>query len=87
LNRNELAKSFTVILCSKLDAYPRFSEDCVTQRPQGIRQVPKGIKMKLAQALRDHKGVIEKVAKRKNWIGGKKGWGMKVKVDIVEVDF
>jgi retrograde regulation protein 2 len=31
--------------------------------------------------------VIEKVGKRKNWIGGKKGWGMKVKVVVVEEDW
>jgi retrograde regulation protein 2 len=57
-------------------------------KDEGLRLVvsihkKKNDPMKLAQALRDHKGVIEKVGKRKNWIGGKKGWGMKVKVDIV----
>lgn len=26
---------------------------------------------------------IEKVGKKKNWIGGRTGWGMKVKVVIV----
>jgi retrograde regulation protein 2 len=31
--------------------------------------------------------VIEKVGKRKNWIGGKEGWGMKVKVVVVEEDW
>jgi retrograde regulation protein 2 len=40
--------------------------------------------MKLMEALEDHTRVIEKVGKRKNWIGGKKGWGMAVKV-VVEV--
>jgi len=31
--------------------------------------------------------VIEKVGKRKNWIGGKEGWGMKVKVKVAEEDW
>lgn len=41
--------------------------------------------MKLKEALEDGVGVIEKVGKRKNWIGGKEGWGMAVKV-VVEED-
>jgi hypothetical protein len=28
--------------------------------------------------------VIEKVGKRKNWIGGKEGWGMTVRVVVTE---
>jgi retrograde regulation protein 2 len=60
-------------------------------KEEGLRLVvsihkQKNDPMKLAQALRDHKGVIEK-GKRKNWIGGKKGRGKKVKVKIVEVDY
>lgn len=41
--------------------------------------------MKLKETLEDGVGVIEKVGKRKNWIGGKDGWGMAVKV-VVEED-
>ncbi|KXJ96276.1 Ppx/GppA phosphatase family-domain-containing protein [Microdochium bolleyi] len=40
----------------------------------------------LAQALRDHVRFIEKVGKKKNWIGGENGWGMKVQVEVVEED-
>ena len=42
--------------------------------------------MKLAEALRDHVGLIEKVGKKKRWIGTKKPWGLNVKVEITEVD-
>lgn len=41
---------------------------------------------KLRKALRDHVGIVEKVGKKKNWIGGPDGWGMKVKVKVVEED-
>lgn len=42
--------------------------------------------MKLKEALEDSIRVIEKVGKRKNWIGGEKGWGMAVKVVVKEED-
>ena len=42
--------------------------------------------MKLKEAIEDHKNVIEKIGKRKNWVGGKDGWGMVVKTKVVEED-
>lgn len=42
--------------------------------------------MKLKEAIQDHVGVIEKVGKRKNWIGGKDGWGLAIKVLVREGD-
>ncbi|KAG0645665.1 Retrograde regulation 2 [Hyphodiscus hymeniophilus] len=42
--------------------------------------------MKLREALENHISVIHKVGKRKNWIGGKDGWGMAVHVMVVEED-
>jgi len=41
---------------------------------------------KLKQALRDHTGIVAKVGKKKNWVGGPDGWGMKVEVKVVEED-
>ncbi|KAH7216866.1 Ppx/GppA phosphatase family-domain-containing protein [Fusarium redolens] len=41
---------------------------------------------KLKKALRDHVNIVEKIGKKKNWIGGPDGWGMKVKLKIVEED-
>ena len=41
---------------------------------------------KLKEALEDGIGVIEKVGKRKNGIGGEKGLGMAVKVVVKEED-
>ncbi|KAL2674323.1 hypothetical protein Neosp_012774 [[Neocosmospora] mangrovei] len=41
---------------------------------------------KLKKALRDHVKIVEKVGKKKNWIGGPDGWGMKVKLVVVEED-
>ncbi|KAK7432912.1 retrograde regulation protein 2 [Neonectria magnoliae] len=41
---------------------------------------------KLKKALRDHVKIVEKVGKKKNWIGGENGWGMKVEVKVVEED-
>lgn len=41
--------------------------------------------LKLKETLEGGVGVIEKVGKKKNWIGGKNGWGMAVKV-VVEED-
>ncbi|KAF3080008.1 hypothetical protein TWF706_003042 [Orbilia oligospora] len=38
---------------------------------------------KLKQALKEHVNIIEKVGKKKNWIGNDP-WGMKVKVDVIE---
>jgi retrograde regulation protein 2 len=49
---------------------------------QKIRRDP----MKLKEALDDHIGVIHKVGKKKNWIGGEDGWGMAVDVKVVEED-
>jgi retrograde regulation protein 2 len=42
--------------------------------------------MKLKEAVEDITRVVEKIGKRKNWIGGEKGWGMAVKVVVVEED-
>lgn len=42
--------------------------------------------MKLKEALEDNLDVVEKVGKQKNWIGGRDGWGMKVKAKVVEED-
>jgi retrograde regulation protein 2 len=42
--------------------------------------------MMLKVTLEGLVGAIEKVGKKKNWIGGKEGWGMKVKVKVVEED-
>jgi retrograde regulation protein 2 len=41
---------------------------------------------KLKKALRDHVNIVEKIGKKKNWVGGPDGWGMKVKVKVVEED-
>ncbi|OCK73073.1 Ppx-GppA-domain-containing protein [Lepidopterella palustris CBS 459.81] len=41
---------------------------------------------RMKEALEDHVGIIEKVGKRKNWIGGEDGWGMAVHVKVVEED-
>ncbi|PQE08387.1 retrograde regulation 2 protein [Rutstroemia sp. NJR-2017a WRK4] len=41
--------------------------------------------MKLKEALEDAVGIITKVGKRKNWIGGRNGWGLSVEV-VVEED-
>ncbi|KAL4901464.1 hypothetical protein BDW74DRAFT_170173 [Aspergillus multicolor] len=41
---------------------------------------------KLGDALRGKVGVVEKIGKRKHWIGGREGWGLKVRVDVVEED-
>jgi retrograde regulation protein 2 len=41
---------------------------------------------KLKEALSDHVNIVEKIGKKKNWVGGPDGWGMKVKVKVVEED-
>jgi retrograde regulation protein 2 len=41
----------------------------------------------LKETMEDVLEAVEKVGKRKNWIGGKSGWGMKVKVKVVEKDW
>ncbi|KAL4882301.1 Ppx/GppA phosphatase family-domain-containing protein [Aspergillus karnatakaensis] len=41
---------------------------------------------KLGEALRNNAGILEKIGKRKNWIGGSDGWGLAVKVNVVEED-
>lgn len=41
---------------------------------------------KLKKALEDHVNIVEKIGKKKNWVGGPDGWGMKVKVKVVEED-
>ncbi|KAF7596800.1 hypothetical protein BBP40_012399 [Aspergillus hancockii] len=43
---------------------------------------PTRLKQELGKDLKK----IHKVGKRKNWIGGRHGWGMKVKVTLVEED-
>jgi retrograde regulation protein 2 len=40
--------------------------------------------MKLKETIQDHIRVIEKVGKTKNWIGGRDGWGLAVKVLVQE---
>lgn len=42
--------------------------------------------MKLKEAIRNLVGIIEKVGKKKNWIGGREGWGLAVKVSVEEED-
>ncbi|KAH6871415.1 Ppx/GppA phosphatase family-domain-containing protein [Thelonectria olida] len=49
---------------------------------QKVRHDPAKIK----KALSDHVRIVEKVGKKKNWVGGADGWGMKVKVKVVEED-
>jgi retrograde regulation protein 2 len=39
--------------------------------------------MRLKEVLEDSVKVISKVGKKKNWIGGAEGWGMKVEVEVV----
>ncbi|EKG15316.1 Ppx/GppA phosphatase [Macrophomina phaseolina MS6] len=56
---------------------------------QGIRLVflvqrKKHDPMKLKETIQDHVGVIKKIGRKKNWIGGKKGWGLAVKVSVEE---
>ncbi|KAH8906504.1 Ppx-GppA-domain-containing protein [Coniochaeta sp. PMI_546] len=41
---------------------------------------------RLKEALIDHVRIVEKIGKKKHWIGGEEGWGMKVQVNIVEED-
>lgn len=40
----------------------------------------------LKEALEEHVEVIEKVGKKKNWIGGEEGWGMSIDIKIKEID-
>jgi len=51
-----------------------------------VIQKVKNDPMKLKEAIEDHVKVVEKVGKRKNWIGEGHGWGMAVKVKVVEED-
>ena len=44
----------------------------------------KGDAMTKKQTMENDVRTIEKVGKKKNWIGGKKGWGMAVEVAVVE---
>jgi retrograde regulation protein 2 len=46
-----------------------------------------GDPFKFKEALDSHVGRIEKVGKKKNWIGGREGWGIKVRVVVKEVDW
>lgn len=39
----------------------------------------------LKEALEEHVEDIDKVGKKKNWIGGREGWGMAIDVDVEEV--
>ncbi|KAL5409716.1 hypothetical protein PMIN06_003110 [Paraphaeosphaeria minitans] len=41
--------------------------------------------VKLKETIQDHLHVIKKVGKAKNWIGGRDGWGLVVKVSVREV--
>jgi len=41
---------------------------------------------KLKETLRAHVGIVESVGKKKNWVGGPDGWGMKVEVKVVQED-
>lgn len=45
-----------------------------------------GRKFMLKETMEELLQVIEKVGKRKNWVPGKEGWGMKVKVIVRERD-
>lgn len=61
------------------------------KRREGLRlvilvQKTKHDPTRLKQALRDHVGIVEKVGKKKNWVGGPDGWGMKVEVKVVQED-
>ena len=61
------------------------------KRREGLRlvilvQKTKHDPTRLKQALRDHVGIMEKVGKKKNWVGGPDGWGMKVEVKVVQED-
>ncbi|KAF2185324.1 putative transcription regulator [Zopfia rhizophila CBS 207.26] len=47
-------------------------------------QKKKNDPMKLKETIQDHVGVIEKIGKRKNWIGGREGWGLAVEVLVEE---
>ncbi|KAH8805121.1 Ppx/GppA phosphatase family-domain-containing protein [Xylogone sp. PMI_703] len=49
---------------------------------QKVQQDP----MKFKEALEDHISDLKKVGKKKNWIGGREGWGMAVGIKIVEED-
>jgi retrograde regulation protein 2 len=40
--------------------------------------------LKLKETIQDHIGIIEKVGRKKNWIGGRRGWGMAVEVSVEE---
>ncbi|KAK5658989.1 hypothetical protein OQA88_1075 [Cercophora sp. LCS_1] len=58
---------------------------------EGVRLIISVQKVKhdparLKQALREHVGIVETVGKKKNWIGGPAGWGMKVEVKVVQED-
>jgi len=61
------------------------------KRRKGLRliisvQKSKHDPTRLRQALKDHVGIVEKVGKKKNWVGGPEGWGMKVEVKVVQED-
>ena len=49
-------------------------------------QKTKNDPMKLKETIQDHVGVIEKVGRKKNWIGGREGWGLAVEVSVEEGD-
>jgi retrograde regulation protein 2 len=42
--------------------------------------------MRLKEIIQDHVGVTEKLGKRKNWIRGREGWSLVVKVSAEEDD-
>jgi retrograde regulation protein 2 len=51
-----------------------------------IVQKKKDDPMKLKETIRDNVGAIEKLGRRKNWIGGREGWGLPVRVSVEDGD-
>jgi retrograde regulation protein 2 len=45
-----------------------------------------GRKYMLKETMEELLVIIEKVGRRKNWVPGKAGWGMKIKVTVREKD-
>lgn len=77
------------------DVYPAGVVDEAASRLRLAARVGKGVVLEVAflgdgaaaaagdcdKALR----AVEKVGKKKNWVGGREGWGLKVEVDVVGV--
>ena len=71
--------------------FPRKIEELEGKRKGGVRLIVSVQKVekdpsKLKQALEEHVSIVEHVGKKKNWIGGRDGWGVKVQVKVVEED-